>query len=334
MADTANLPPFLWLTEQDVTSLINLSGVIAALERALVLEADGKAKNMYKAQTVWDRGSTNVTGAQFVSEGFSGGKIWTNVGGSSEPLTVLHGAEDGKVRAIIESIALGTMRTAALASVATKWLAAEGADDLAIIGTGKQSLTQVAAVHAVRPLKRLRVFSPTPENRAKFVELVKSKYKFEVVNAPSIEAAVRDAPIISTFTRARQPFLSADMIAKGAHVNAGGAIIPAYAEIMPDVVGRASAIVVDNLEQCKENARELNDAFAQGIGGGWDRVQQLSAVVKAGKGRPANADLTLYKFMGLGLADLAAGIEIYRRAQKQGKGTPREHAVRFPVDLS
>ncbi len=334
MAVAATLPPFLWLTEQDVTSLINLSDVIAALERALVLEAEGKAKNMYKAQTVWDQGSTNVTGAQFVSEGFSGGKIWTNVGGSSEPLTVLHGADDGKVRAIIESIALGTMRTAALASVATKYLAAEGADDLAIIGTGKQSLTQVAAVHAVRPLKRLRVFSPTPENRAKFVELVKSKYKFEVVDAPSVEAAVKDAPIVSTFTRARQPFLSAAMIAKGAHVNAGGAIIPAYAEITPDVVGRASMIVVDNLEQCKENARELNDAFAQGLGGGWDRVQQLSQVVKASKVRPAGVDLTLYKFMGLGLADLAAGIEIYRRAQKQGKGTPREHAVRFPVDLS
>jgi ornithine cyclodeaminase len=93
-------------------------------------------------------------------------------------------------------------------------------------------------------------------------------------------------------------------------------------------------IVVDNLEQCQENARELNDAFAQGLGGGWDRVQQLSQVVKAGKVRPASVDLTLYKFMGVGLADLAAGIEIYRRAQKQGKGTPREHAVRFPVDLS
>jgi ornithine cyclodeaminase len=186
----------------------------------------------------------------------------------------------------------------------------------------------------VRPLKRLRVFSPTPENRAKFVELVTSKYQFEVMNAPSIEAAVKDAPIVSTFTRARQSFLAADMIAKGAHVNAGGAIIPAYAEITPDVVGRASLIVVDNLEQCKENARELNDAFANGIGGGWDRVRQISTVVKAGKGRPAGTDLTLYKFMGVGLADLAAGIEIYRRAQKQGKGTPREHAIRFPVDLS
>ena len=117
-------------------------------------------------------------------------------------------------------------------------------------------------------------------------------------------------------------------------LDAGGAIIPAYAEITPDVVGRASLIVVDNIEQCRENARELNDAFAAGIGGGWESVRQLSAVVKAGKPRPAGTDLTLYKFMGVGLADLAAGIEIYRRALAQGKGTKRDHAVRFPVDLS
>lgn len=337
MADAAPLPPFLWLTEKDVTSLINLSGVVAALERALLLEAEGKAKNMYKAQTVWDAGSVNVTGAQFVSEGFAGGKMWCNVGGSSEPLTILHDASNGKVKAIFESIALGQMRTAALASVATKYLAPEGADDLAIVGTGKQSITQVAAVHVARPLKRLRVYSPTPANRASFVDLVKKQFPFEVVNAGSLEDCVKDAPMVATFTRAREPFLHADMIAKGAHVTAGGAIIPAYAEISPDVVARASMIVVDNIEQCQENARELNDAFAKGIGSGWGAVKQLSEIVKAANGkpaRPAGVDLTLYKFMGLGLGDVAAAIEIYKRAVAKGMGTKREHAVRFLPDLS
>lgn len=337
MADAQPLPPFLWLTEKDVTSLINLSGVVAALERALLLEAEGKAKNMYKAQTVWDAGSVNVTGAQFVSEGFAGGKMWCNVGGSSEPLTILHDAANGKIKAIFESIALGQMRTAALASVATKYLAPEGADDLAIVGTGKQSITQVAAVHVARPLKRLRVFSPTPANRAAFVELVKKQFSFEVVNAGSLEDCVKDAPMIATFTRAREPFLKAEMIAKGAHVTAGGAIIPAYAEIFPDVVARASMIVVDNIEQCQENARELNDAFAQKIGAGWGAVKQLSEIVKASNGkvaRPAGTDMTLYKFMGLGLGDVAAAIEIYKRALAKGVGAKREHAVRFPPDLS
>jgi ornithine cyclodeaminase len=127
------------------------------------------------------------------------------------------------------------------------------------------------------------------------------------------------------------------MLAKGVHVTAGGAIIPAFAEIAPDVVGRASMIVVDNIEQCKENARELNDAFAAGVGSGWGAVKQLSEIVKAANGkvaRPAGTDMTLYKFMGLGLGDIAAAMEIYKRAVAKGAGTKREHAVRFPPDLS
>jgi len=324
---------FLWLTEADVVSLINLSGVIEALERALILEHEGGARNMYKAQTVWAAGSLNVTGAQFIGDGFAGAKVWSNVGGSSEPLTVLHGADDGKVRAIIESIALGTMRTAALAGVATKWLAAPGADELALVGSGKQSITQVAAVHAVRPLKRLRVWSPRAENRAKFVELARSKFTFEVVDVPTLEACVDGAPIVSTVTRAKEPFLFRRHLAPGAHLNAVGAIIPEFAEIAPEVVAAADRIVVDNLDQVRENSRELRSHLGTDAAR-WQSVLPLAAVVAEGKGRPKDAKLTLFKFMGVGLGDVAAGVEIYRRALKQGKGRKMPHAVRFPVDLS
>lgn len=324
---------FLWLTEADVVSLINLSGVIEALERALKLEHEGKARNMYKAQTVWASGSTNVTGAQFTGDGFSGAKVWTNVGGSSEPLTILHGADDGHVRAIIESIALGTMRTAALAGVATKWLAVPGADEMALVGSGKQSITQVAAVHAVRHLKRLRVWSPRAESRAQFVALARSRFKFDVIDAPTLEACVKDAPIVSTVTRAKEPFLFLRHLSPGTHLNAVGAIIPEFAEIAQEVVAAADRVVVDNLEQVQENSRELRSQYGTDPAQ-WKKVTPLSAVVAEGKGRPKDAKLTLFKFMGVGLGDLAAGIEIYRRALAQGKGRKMPHATRVPVDLS
>jgi alanine dehydrogenase len=324
---------FLWLTEADVVSLINLSGVIGALERALKLEHEGGARNMYKAQSVWATGSLNVTGAQFVGDGFAGAKVWSNIGGSSEPLTILHGADDGKVRAIIESIALGTMRTAALAGVATKWLAAPGADELALVGSGKQSITQVAAVHAVRPLKRLRVWSPRAENRAKFVALARSRFAFEVVDSPTLEACVAGAPIVSTVTRAKEPFLFLRHLAPGAHLNAVGAIIPEFAEIAPEVVAAADRVVVDNLDQVRENSRELRSHLGADAAR-WQGVLPLAAVVAEGKGRPPGAKLTLFKFMGVGLGDVAAGVEIYRRALAQGTGRKMPHATRVLVDLS
>lgn len=324
---------FLWLTEADVVSLINLSGVIAALESGLKLEAEGLAKNLHKGQSVWQGGSLNITGAQFTGLGFAGAKVWSNVGGKSAPLVLLHGADDGQLKAIIEAVALGQMRTAALAAVATRWLAAVDADDMGLVGTGKQAITQVAAVHAVRPLKRLRVFSPTAANRARFAETVRERFGFEVVEASSVEDAVSDAPIITTVTRAKEPFLSSSMVAPGSHINAAGAIITGFAEIGDDIVTRCDRVVVDNLEQCRELSRELQ-SFYDGGPGDWGDVRVLSDLVAAGEPRPAGLDLTLFKWMGVGLADLAAGIEIFGRAQSQGLGTRYPHPGRAAPDLS
>jgi alanine dehydrogenase len=335
MADATDAAPktFTWITEAEVVSLVNLSGVIGALEAALKLEFEGGAKNLRKGQTAWNGGSLNITGAQFTGAGFSGAKVWTNVGGKSAPLVLLHGSDDGQLKAIIEAIALGQMRTAALAAVATKYLAAEGADDMAVIGSGKQSLTQVAAVNAVRPLKRLRVYSPTPANRARFAADLRQKYPFEVVEKDSVEDAVKDAPIITTVTRAKEPFLTADMITPGTHLNAAGAIITGFAEITSDVVARADKVVVDNLEGCRADSRELQ-SFYDAEGGDWNDVIELSQIVGRGDKRPAGTDLTLFKWMGVGLADLAAGIEIFNRATAKGMGRALPHPGRAPVDLS
>ena len=323
---------FLWLTEADVVSLINLSGVIEALEAGLRLEAEGGAKNLHKGQSVWQGGSLNITGAQFTGAGFAGAKVWSNVGGKSAPLVLLHGSDDGQLKAIIEAVALGQMRTAALAAVATKWLAAEDADELAIIGTGKQALTQVAAVNTVRPLKRLHVFSPTPANRGRFAKDMGERFSFEVTEGTSIADTVRNAPIITTVTRAKEPFLFARMVAPGSHINAAGAIIPACAEIGEDILPRCDRVVVDNFDQCREMSRELQ-AFYDGGPGQWADVMELSRLVAAGQPRAADADLTLFKWMGVGLADLAAGIEIFKRAQQRGVGFNYPHPGRAVLDL-
>ena len=46
----------------------------------------------------------------------------------------------------------------------------------------------------------------------------------------------------------------------------------------------------------------------------------LSELVAAKSQAPAGADLTLFKAMGMGLSDLALGIEILRRVRANGGG--------------
>src|SRR5262249_45016503 len=147
---------------------------------------------------------------------------------------------------IIEAFALGQMRTGGISGVATDRMAAEGADDFAVVGTGKQALTQVVAVAAVRKLKRIRVFSPNPENRRAFIGKLEKLFPgTSLVEANSVEGGVRDAPIVRRVTRAREPILFAQMLAKGAHLNAVGAITPEREEFSQDVFDRVDAIAVD-----------------------------------------------------------------------------------------
>lgn len=118
------------------------------------------------------------------------------------------------------------MRTSGISGLATEQLAAPAANIMALIGTGAQALAQVAAVAATRSLRELRVFSPTQEKRAAFVARAREAFAMEVVDAPSLAVALADAPIVTLITRAREPVLDSALLARGAHVNAAGAIQP------------------------------------------------------------------------------------------------------------
>ena len=149
----------LWITEAEVVRLMDMKGAIAALDRALGLEAAGKAENMVKTHAVWGGHHTlHAIGATFADDGFVGTKTWAHANGAA-PLLILFDSHNGSLKAIIEAFALGQLRTGGISGLATKYLAADGASDMALIGTGKQAMTQLAAVAAVRPLRRVRAFS-------------------------------------------------------------------------------------------------------------------------------------------------------------------------------
>jgi ornithine cyclodeaminase len=332
MADIKIPENFLWITEADVCRLIDLSGSVEALEKGLRLEADSKAINMTKTQTVWEYGSLNVTGAQFLGDQLVGAKVWSNARGGAAPIIVMHNSEDGQIVAIVEAFALGQMRTAALSSVATKWCSVPDADEMAIMGSGHQALPQVSAIASVRKLKRVRVWSRTPANRDAFVDELRDAFDFEIVPCDTVADAAKDCPIITTFTRASDPFLTAAMVSPGTHINAGGAIIPTKAEIDQDVLDRCDKIVCDNLAQVQKGSRELMEYAARA--GSWDAVAPICNLVKEQKPRPDGADITIYKFMGMGLADLASAVEILKRARAEGVGTDHPHPQRSKPRLT
>jgi ornithine cyclodeaminase len=122
-------------------------------------------------------------------------------------------------------------------------------------------------------------------------------------------------------TRAREPFLVASMVARGAHINAVGAIVQAGAEVAPDVIARCTRIAADSPASARRLSRELIDVFGDDDAA-WTRVERLADVIAANDARSASDDLTLFKSLGMGISDLSLGIEVHRAAVRAGMGRP------------
>jgi ornithine cyclodeaminase len=323
----------LWITEHDVTSLISLPEAVEALERILPLEAQGRAANMTKAHLmVGANDAMHALGASVAGAGICGFKTWVNIAGKSQTVLVLFSLEDGALRAVVEATALGQTRTAAMTGVGTARLAAPEADELAVIGSGKQALPQLAACAAVRRLKRVRVYSRRAEAREAFAASARAELGLAVSAAATLEDAVRDAPIVTLVTNATEPFFTSALAARGSHINAMGAIVPARAEFTQDIFPRCGVIAVDSVA----GVRELSSEFRQRFGAdeaAWHHVRPIADLIVAGTRRPPGADLTLFKAMGMGLSDLALGIEILARVEKRGGGHRLPERVRVPPRL-
>ena len=324
----------LWITEADVTSTVALPEAIEALERTLRLEAQGGAASMTKTHLmVGANDALHAIGGAVAGAGLCGTKTWVNVGGKSQTVLVLYSLEDGRLRAIIEATALGQTRTAAMTGVGTRRLAPPEADELAVIGSGKLALPQAAACAAVRQLKHVRVFSRRPDSREAFAAQVRDLLGVRVTAAATLEEAVRDVPIVTLITNATQPFFTSAMAARGAHINAMGAIVPARAEFTQDIFPRCAVIAVDNIGSVRELSAEFRQRFGDDDAA-WKSVRPISQVIGEERVRPAGADLTLFKAMGMGLSDLALAIEVLARVEKRGGGHKLPERVRTPPRLT
>jgi ornithine cyclodeaminase len=323
----------LWITEADVVSLVNIPSAIGALERILPMEARGAARNMTKGVLmVAENDAMHVLGASVAGAGLCGFKNWVNIRGQSSTIVELFSLENGALEAVIEATALGQTRTAAMTGVGTRRLAPPGADEMAVIGTGKQALPQVAACAAVLPLKKLRIYSRSAENRTKLADAVRAEFDLEITLAESLEDAIRDVPVITLITNATQPFLTSEMVKPGTHINAMGAIVPARAEFTTDIFPRCDVIAVDNIDTIKAISNEFRAHYGEDEAA-WREVRAVAALIEDDVTRPADADLTLFKAMGMGLSDMALAVEILARAREQGLGHPLPERIKTPPRL-
>ncbi len=311
----------IWITEAEVVSLIDMGEAIQAIEHAFEAEAAGAATNLLKTHLTLPAGSVHSIGGVLSADNVVGVKSWTHTAGGATPLLTLWNSIDGSLLAVIEAFALGQYRTAGVAGAATHALARADATHLAVLGTGHQAITQAGAIIAVRQIDAISVWSPNVERRGHFAQSVADALGVPSTAAESVQEACADADIITIITRAQTPFLSADAVSPGTHVNALGAITPERAEFEPKLLARCDVVAVDSVEQTRKLSQEFNQFYGDSDDE-WAAVKPLSGYAGDQVRRPADADVTLFKSMGVGIADVSIGLFVYQQARENRIGAP------------
>lgn len=310
-----------YFCEDQVRDLVTLTEVIDGLEDVLRREGDGVGEasstdatvNIGKSMATWDPvSSAHTLGGVDLGAGFAIFKNWVNTPRGATAVLSLFDALTGDLLAVMEAAHLGSLRTAAIAGLATRWMAPRDARRFAVIGSGRQALRQVQAIAAVADLEQVAVWSPTEANRVKFAQMLAAEMDVDVHVAATMEEALDDTDILTLVTRAQEPFLTASDLNAGRpmHVNAMGALLPRNAELDATVLESAQIVAVDNLANARSASRELRGHFGPEL----DGVEVLGQLIEADYSRPPTARLTVFKAMGMGLSDLAAATVIARNA--------------------
>ena len=198
-------------------------------------------------------------------------------GGGGRRLVFVYDLQQG-LEAILDSIYLTQLRTAAVSAVATRYMARPEAATLGIIGTGKEARTQLEAINKVRPLKHVKAYSRSAENRENFAREMSERTGVPVEPVESGEECVRNVDIATTITSASEPVLFGAWLAEGTHINGIGATTMFRRELDEEAVARSSPVVVEHLPQAEAELGQLIYAAARGKLR-WPLVRELKDVV-------------------------------------------------------
>ncbi len=231
--------------------------------------------------------------------------------------------ETGALVAILDGRLITEMRTAAVSAAAARSLAAPGAAVLALLGSGVQAQSHLEAFRLVRPLERVRVWSPDRARREAFAQAQSKRWNLGVEAADSPEAAVRGAQLIVTATSSRTPVLEGRWLEPGVHVTAVGACRADQRELDAEAV-RRSSVWVDSLAAARVEAGDLLLAGRDGVR--WeDQVRgEIGAVFEGAlAGRRSSGEITCFKSLGLAVEDAASARHVWglalERRSRQGR---------------
>lgn len=224
-------------------------------------------------------------------------------------------ARTGQPVAVLDGAELTARRTAAASALASKYLSRNDAGSLLMVGAGKLAPHLIRAHRTVRKLEQVAIWARRPETARKLADELAGE-SISATPVGDLEAAVRDADIVSCATLATEPLIRGQWLRDGQHLDLVGAFRADMSEADGEAVTRAD-VYVDTYAGALGEAGEIVQAMAKGLLKKSDIVGDLLELTR-GTCRPRRSPqtITLFKSVGTALEDLAAA-ELATRGELQ-----------------
>jgi ornithine cyclodeaminase/alanine dehydrogenase-like protein (mu-crystallin family) len=320
----------LLLTRQDVRRLLSIDDCIDAVEAAFRQHALGKSISPGVLASHVSGGGFHVKTAGLVTDRRSvfAAKVNSNFPGNPprfglptiQGVIVLFDAIDGRPLAILDSMEITSVRTAAASAVATRHLARDAASTVTVCGCGEQGRSQLRALTRVRPIRLVLAFDTDFSKAEHYAHQLAGELDVDLRPVRELGAETFRSDIWVTCTTSREWFVARDRVAPGSLVLAVGADNGDKQEIEPALLA-ASTVVVDVLDQCAVIG-DLHHALELGVMRREDVHAELADVVSGRRpGRQRDDEVIVFDSTGTALEDVAAAQLVYQRAVAAGVGT-------------
>jgi ornithine cyclodeaminase/alanine dehydrogenase-like protein (mu-crystallin family) len=302
----------LLLTTSEVEPLLDLRGAVAVLERTYHYQARGQLDQSPPLRLM-GRKVRLVAGGLPADDRVG---IRLSVGSGGEGALGLLFANSGELLAIM-GYPFSELRLSATLALAIDRLAGPRVKRVGLIGSGRLAPHALRGAVAVRPIKSVAVFSPTPSHREAFTERESRQLGIPVEPVARPEEAVERADVVLVSTNSATPTLLGRWLRPEQSVFGCGR----PNEFDDDVYLSAGLIVVSSkLHEQGYYDTKLDRPLIRLMANGtldWQRIAELGQVV---------ADQMTWQGMPVfresqgGYSDVALASWVYERAPEAGLG--------------
>jgi ornithine cyclodeaminase/alanine dehydrogenase-like protein (mu-crystallin family) len=211
----------LLLDNEDVLSVFSVSSCIDVIRQAYTALAQGRAVNVPRTDMMFPTADPNTF---YMFKCVQGGLIDERVAGQRNQSDFDHFYTEGsllkvanhretypsnvflysmdtlELLAIVHDGELQRMRVAATCAVAAERLARDDASVMGLYGAGFQAASMIQAMCAVRPIRQVKVYSPTTDRRIEFCKRMSDLQAIEVMPVDTPAEAARNADIVACAT--------------------------------------------------------------------------------------------------------------------------------------